>query len=295
MKLKLIAIICAISILTITSVSCVSQSTYEILETKYYNIQSQLDDIQSQLDDTKSQLDDTKSQLEQSQKSLEQSNDALKLYQEMGIIVYEGITPRVNTSLLLISDLELQRNSNTHNPTYSELLNFLQSDITDQEYYGLNLCGWFAQQIFNNAERNGINAAFVIVDFEQGVGHALNAFNTTDKGLVFIDCTGENIFNLKLIPLYSVTIGNTPSCDKVAYLEKGMPMGLITLGLNYGLAYSDFNQWEKDVASMRFKFHTALTNDKLYELEKESDTKLGSFWECLTTPDNIVAKIRIYW
>ena len=50
-------------------------------------------------------------------------------------------------------------------------------------------CGDYAEQVQNNAENAGIKCAWVGIDFTQGGGHACNAFNTTDKGLIFIDCT----------------------------------------------------------------------------------------------------------
>jgi len=45
--------------------------------------------------------------------------------------------------------------------------------------------------LHNNAEEAEIRAAFVAADLvDEQDGHALNAFNTTDRGLVYIDDTG---------------------------------------------------------------------------------------------------------
>ena len=46
--------------------------------------------------------------------------------------------------------------------------------------------------LHNNAEKAGIRAAYVVVEFPLGEGHALNAFRTKDRGLIYIDCTGSN-------------------------------------------------------------------------------------------------------
>lgn len=60
------------------------------------------------------------------------------------------------------------------------------------------MCADFAEELHNNAESTGIRAAFVAVElgpcsyFPSIGGHALNAFETTDRGLVFIDCTSSN-------------------------------------------------------------------------------------------------------
>jgi hypothetical protein len=77
------------------------------------------------------------------------------------------------------------------NPTWARLLDFLLSDRTDQKAYvpGVYMCGDYARDVHNNAERAGIRAAYVAVEFSSGY-HALDAFKTTDRGLVFIDCTG---------------------------------------------------------------------------------------------------------
>jgi hypothetical protein len=53
------------------------------------------------------------------------------------------------------------------------------------------VCADFAETLHNNAEKAGWRAAYVGIDLAGSErGHALNAFQTTDQGLVYIDCTG---------------------------------------------------------------------------------------------------------
>ncbi len=63
------------------------------------------------------------------------------------------------------------------------------------------ICADFAERLHNNAELAGIRAGYVSIDLEgypdaegygipSDAGHALNVFETSDRGLVFIDCTG---------------------------------------------------------------------------------------------------------
>jgi hypothetical protein len=83
---------------------------------------------------------------------------------------------------------------NAVNPTYSKLVSFIKADKTDQKRYipGKYVCSDFAETLHNNAEKKGIKAGWVAIDFKNDdKGHACNAFNTTDRGLVFIDCTGS--------------------------------------------------------------------------------------------------------
>ncbi len=76
-------------------------------------------------------------------------------------------------------------------PTWAQVQSFILSDTTDRKPYitDVYMCGDFAREVHNNAERAGIRAAYVAVNFKDS-NHALNAFKTTDRGLVFIDCTG---------------------------------------------------------------------------------------------------------
>jgi hypothetical protein len=84
--------------------------------------------------------------------------------------------------------VELYENPNAKNPTWEQLLSFLETDNTDKMTYvpGSFVCIDFAEMVYNNAERSGIRCGLVVL---YGIRHACNAFQT-DKGLVFIDCTG---------------------------------------------------------------------------------------------------------
>lgn len=74
------------------------------------------------------------------------------------------------------------------NPTISQLREFLAGDKTDfnsytkGEYVSFN----FAADLNNNAEANGIRAAYVRIHSREWE-HAIVAFETTDKGLIFIE------------------------------------------------------------------------------------------------------------
>ena len=102
----------------------------------------------------------------------------------------------VLVSLLVGGDsyyIPLKNNPDATNPTWSELESFLASDNTDKLKYNIDtfVCGDFAEMLHNNAEMAGIRAAYVSVQlgpseyYPTSGGHALNAFQTTDKGLVY--------------------------------------------------------------------------------------------------------------
>ncbi len=104
----------------------------------------------------------------------------------------------------------IQNNPNAHDPTYAELIAFLKNDTTDNVPYIRDkfVCADYAVLVHDNAEASGIRAGVVSIDFmESNEGHAINVFNTTDKGLVFIDCTNS--------------IGSTAGDDKIISLCLG--------------------------------------------------------------------------
>ncbi|MDY0386151.1 MAG: hypothetical protein RBT65_03275 [Methanolobus sp.] len=107
-------------------------------------------------------------------------------------------------------NIYLTNYDNATNPTYEQLKQFLANDNTNTISYNDNsfTCGDFAETLHNNAEKSGLKCGYVTVDFEVGVGHALNIFNTTDKGTIFIDCTngytGSGQYSDTYIPNFKI-------------------------------------------------------------------------------------------
>ena len=91
------------------------------------------------------------------------------------------------------SNVVIKNRKTTHDPTMAELKAFLKRDRTNSFIYvnGSFDCNSFAIMLHDNAEANSIRCGFVCVRFNGScAGHALNAFQTTDDGLVFVDDTG---------------------------------------------------------------------------------------------------------
>lgn len=122
--------------------------------------------------------------------------------------------------------IELINDPNSTDPTYQEMITFLRSDKTDEIEYDPDsyMCGDFAETIHNNAEAAGIKTAWVCIDFTGfTAGHACNAFNTTDRGLIFVDCTG----------IYPYEPGNWDSTVEIEVGEIYQPRALFTSGETY--------------------------------------------------------------
>lgn len=87
-------------------------------------------------------------------------------------------------------EIKLLECKNATDVSYDEVIAFIKMDKTDKNAYTSNYqCGDFAETVQHNAEVHGINCGIVIIE---GINHACNVFNTTDRGLVFVDCTNGN-------------------------------------------------------------------------------------------------------
>jgi hypothetical protein len=90
--------------------------------------------------------------------------------------------------------INLETNPNAANPTWQELLNFLKQCEVDQTPYDPQnfTSGEYAEKLYNYSESAGIRSAFVVVYlYNSSTPYSLNAYQTTDKGLVFIDASGH--------------------------------------------------------------------------------------------------------
>lgn len=166
--------------------------------------------------------------------------------------------PKLNAYKVSGSPVILVDNPSARDPTWEELIEFLKEDDTDRILYQLDSfnCIDFAERLHNNAERRGFRAAYVSVSFhDRQNGHAINAFETVDKGFVFIDCTGaEN------------PLGELDSNDKVAYILPDREYGSVSI------YYTDTPEYE---------FYELRKDKRLKGFFKSIGTVKGTriFWE----------------
>lgn len=140
---------------------------------------------------------------------------------------------------------------NATDPTWDELIAFLHSDDTDEQPYlsASFVCADFAEMLHNNAEASGIRAAWVGVEFVVGEGHALTAFNTTDKGLVYVDCTSE--FSSPVIAeLTDSEERRVCKHDKIAYLVEGKEYGVISIDKATSPEYWFYEDYKQNWAEL---------------------------------------------
>jgi len=138
--------------------------------------------------------------------------------------------------------INLINNPSATDPTWRQLLEFIASDDTDQQTYikDVYMCGDFAETLHNNAEEQGIRAAWVGIHFADGtVGHALNAFNTVDRGIVFVDCTGGGF------EVLTPSVEDSQSYDRIAYVMIGKDYGTIGIDIAMSGQYDYYERYEE--------------------------------------------------
>lgn len=100
---------------------------------------------------------------------------------------------------------------NLRNPSYKEMNDFLSQDTTDSNAYIKDeyVCSDFSAEVNNNAEAKGIRCAIVTISYPEGYGHTVVAFETADKGLIFIEPQYDDEVSLILNRSYSQLNGYT--------------------------------------------------------------------------------------
>jgi peptidoglycan hydrolase CwlO-like protein len=143
--------------------------------------------IEDELGDTRLQLHDAEDELDRSEQELD---DITTRYQ-VAIETLRGLDITLSESDAC-RDVILIDNPEATNPTWAELKAFLAQDHTEDHEYIIHVydCSEFSRDLHNRAEAAGIRCAEVQVELVgESLGHALNAFLTTDYGLVYVDCT----------------------------------------------------------------------------------------------------------
>ena len=201
--------------------------------------QAEISYLNDTLASVQNELDTTKAQLETAEAKI-------RLYEEtMGVEVFFSVQPPYEKeSIGRPLAISLSTNTTATDPTWQELIAFLLADPTDDEFYQLNTfdCANFAEMLHNNAEAAGIRAAFVAVHFsDQEQGHALNAFKTTNRGLVYVDCTGPTLTQWLQQPYLE--------WDKIAYVAREKEYGSVSISLTVYPEYSYYEQIGKSSGS----------------------------------------------
>ncbi len=173
--------------------------------------------------------------------------------------------------------------------SYDRLIQFIGQDDTADTTYSLPdyTCGDFAAHLFNDSQAAGIKSGIVSVGFQGNVtGHAFNVFPTTDKGLVYIDCTGINQ-SLK-------QMGYLPSRN-IVYLQVGKVLGEIPDNQTGGnLDYSYYDDRSQRMVDYRAKWQAYKVDLNQYSQDKaEYEGHYDSYTSDLNAYNNDVSNYNV--
>ncbi len=230
-----------------------TQAQLSSREQELASTQSELSSTEQTLASTQSELGSTEQTLASTQSELKEAEAKIILFQEtFGADVFSGVQPLYEKeSIGGRLQINLTDNQIATDPNWQELIAFLLADPTDDKYYQKNIfdCGNFAEMLHNNAEAAGNTATFVAVFFEdEDIGHALNAFKTTDKGLVYVDCTGDD-WHLPTFWEWLYEQSHPTEWDKIAYVVKGKEYGVVSIDRATSPEYSFYEQIGKSSGS----------------------------------------------
>ncbi len=166
----------AIVVLAILAITFSVSAAYAVAELKgtqnsLLSVQSELEAAQTQLASTGGELETTRSYLEDTLAELNETKAQLLNLQ----VNYQRLTRGYGYVL--------------RDPSYEEMKDFLARDRTSEREYqeGVYVCVDFAQDVKANAARERLRCAYVVIEYRGGTGHSIIAFDTTDRGLVFIE------------------------------------------------------------------------------------------------------------
>jgi hypothetical protein len=74
--------------------------------------------------------------------------------------------------------------------SYDEVVKFLKEDKTSDSKYSSDFdCVSYSKEVRDNAIKRGMKCAIVVFDLSgtKNISHAINAFETTDRGIVYFD------------------------------------------------------------------------------------------------------------
>jgi len=86
--------------------------------------------------------------------------------------------------------------SGWENPTHQEMMDFIYEDRTELNVYTWSyICEDFSMDVIRNARSKGYRAGFVNLNEPGGFGHAIVCFDTSDKGLYFLEPQMDMVFS----------------------------------------------------------------------------------------------------
>ncbi len=207
--MRKILIILAVAAIAAAIILCVynSNSDSRHLKSEIAALEEEYEELKAELDTAKSDLEAAGlkiAELEDENTALQSELDYLKSNLEAAVLKIAALEDDLN-------DIFNGDQSQLRDPTWAELERFVKTDKTDTLEYILNEfdCEGFTITLRDHAWRRGFRSGYVAIGLgEENNGHVLNAFQTTDEGLIYIDNSEQ---------------------DTIGYIQIGQVYGTIAL------------------------------------------------------------------
>lgn len=187
------------------------------VKAEFNSTQVELDLTKTELALTNGELDSTKTELALTSLKLGTTEAELQSMKEALRSVETELASTLDSLSTIQAELDVTRDTLTDleisyeglmtghgytiiDPTYSEMMSFLRADDTDKAEYIKDeyACTEFATDLCNSAEEEGIRCAYVTLKFAGGSGHAIVAFDTIDKGLIYIEPQYDDLVRVEI-------------------------------------------------------------------------------------------------
>ena len=176
--------------------------------------QSEYTIIAADLARTKESLEDTRNSLAATKDQLDKATDELTLTESELTSTKADLS---QTQLMLANTEEQYQRLTTgfgyvyNDPSYIQMMRFLNDDQTDKRTYDENYynCYNFATDTANNAKKQNIRCGVVYIIYRSGA-HAIIAFDTLDKGLLFYEPQSDEEVKLSIGEHYYQSIVPDP-------------------------------------------------------------------------------------
>lgn len=234
--------------------------------------------------------------------------------------------------------ISLHEYRNATDQNWSTVMRFLEADPTWQKLYDYPdfVCADFARQLHDDAEKQGIRCGFVRINFTnysfdprwnsvlndslitslswqtRNADHAIDVFNTTDRGPVYVDITNDGITSsIKIgyletgreyntLQLSQVDLSRSDSFNYSYYEEIKNQYFNYTIDVDdYNVRVTDFNLQAahyKSSGGGSWSLYLSLQDQEndLIRVKASLDASEESSWK-MTCPRGYVSQIDVYW
>jgi len=143
----------------------------------------------------------------------------------VGALIY--VMPMINLQISQSYNSGFQagltsRGFNIADPTYQEMLNFMATDTVHNNVYNSTYICWnFCNDYINEAFGAGLRCGFVYIEFPDSA-HGVVCFNTTNRGIVFVEPQFDRIVQVTIGSSYSRSNGFAPTTYNDTIVDFGI-------------------------------------------------------------------------